>query len=537
MGVDRIPAVGEVIAGKYLVERLLGAGGMGAVFEVSHRATGRRFAIKWLRPSLASHDDLVMRFIREAQAACRIDHPNVVQVYDVGQERDSCFMLMELLRGETLSVRLRRVGKLSVTEACQILVPVCQGVSAAHAVGVVHRDLKPDNIFLCRSNAGGELPKVLDFGVAKLPQQAEATTNTLTASGMIMGTPLYMAPEQLKARAVDGRTDVYALGVVLYEMLGGTVPFNANSYAELMVQVLTGQPQALRVLNPSLPDAVVRVVEAAMARDPHARFASADELARALTWCEASVAASETNSSALLDVNRMRAQGAGAVVQRLEPRVTPSGLIVRSSGEFAGVAQSLHGQDNLSATTPYVVEASRTAVAGSSSRSWWNATILVVAVIAIAVGVGTFQWVRGALDKQRHPTVHSLVTESAGRGEAPVAAAANGGEDAAHRGDEPWVPSDATPSGELDAKPMSAEHDKAVQSSAKRSDAGSQPAELDVGPARSARQSKKLQPGAGTRLDFNKRIPEQGDPADPQKVVPRTAPRKPRASAPPRPDL
>jgi serine/threonine-protein kinase len=291
---DLLPKKGHVIAGKYQLEGTLGTGGMGAVFEVSHRITGKRFAVKWLLPNLTAESDAVMRFIREAQVAGRVDHPNVVEVYDVGQEGDSFYMVMELLQGEPLSEYLGREGKLTPQQVCSILIPVMSGLSAAHAAGVIHRDLKPDNIYVCRGPHGEHVPKVLDFGISKMSNLAGEVTSGITRAGMVMGTPHYMAPEQVRAKPVDVRTDVYALGVILYEMLGGDLPFPGDTYSDLVLKIMTESPKPLGQLAPRTPPALIDIVERAMARDPDARFADVAELSRALAPFAAGGAAGAT---------------------------------------------------------------------------------------------------------------------------------------------------------------------------------------------------------------------------------------------------
>ena len=280
---DLLPKTGYVVAGKYQIEGTLGTGGMGAVFEVSHRITGKRFAVKWLLPNLTAESDAVMRFIREAQVAGRVDHPNVVEVYDVGQEGDSFYMVMELLQGEPLSEFLGREGKLTPQQACSILIPVMSGLTAAHTAGVIHRDLKPDNIYLVREQNGGIAhPKVLDFGISKMSNIAGEVTSSITRAGMVMGTPHYMAPEQVRAKPVDVRTDVYALGVILYEMLGGDLPFPGDTYSDLVLKIMTEAPKPLGQLSPRTPPGLIKVVERAMSREPDARFADVAEFSRAL---------------------------------------------------------------------------------------------------------------------------------------------------------------------------------------------------------------------------------------------------------------
>jgi len=277
-----LPNSGDVVGGKYLVQRLLGTGAMGAVFEVSHCVTEKRFAIKWLLAEAASEGG-VKRFTREAQVAGRFEHPNVVEVYDIGQQDDSFYMVMELLEGESLAERLERVGRMSVSETLAIAIPCMEGVAAAHSAGIVHRDLKPANIYL-RGARGREpeLPKVLDFGISKMSSRTEIPEATLTERGAVMGTPYYMAPEQMRGHKVDERVDVYAFGVILYEMLSGRRPFAAATYADLVFQVMAGTPTPLRELAPNLPPGLAPIVARAMARVPDARFASVQALIHAL---------------------------------------------------------------------------------------------------------------------------------------------------------------------------------------------------------------------------------------------------------------
>ena len=272
-----------MIGGKYRVERALGAGAMGAVFEVSHRVTGKRFAIKWLMPQLVATDGAVKRFIREAQVAGRFEHPHVVEVYDIGQESESLYIVMELLEGESLADRLKRTPRMTPAHACEVVIPCLEGVAAAHQAGVIHRDIKPGNIFLCRVPEGRpELPKVLDFGVSKLTTTSDQGDATMTRPGMVLGTPQYMAPEQMRGERVDARADVYAFGVILYELLSGRRPFNAQNFADLVLRVMTETPTPLDRLVPGVPAELSAIVWRAMAREPQARFASLGELIAAL---------------------------------------------------------------------------------------------------------------------------------------------------------------------------------------------------------------------------------------------------------------
>jgi len=249
---------------------------MGAVFAASNTLTGKRVALKWMLPVASHNPELAERFLREAKAAARITHPNVVDIYDVGADGESQFLVMELLQGEALADRLAR-KPLEPGELSQLLVPALRGLAAAHRAGVIHRDLKPDNIFLCDDPDGGPpRPRVLDFGISKL---ATDTVNALTQTGMIMGTPFYMAPEQIHgAKDADARSDIYAAGVIMYEMLTGHVPFQAQTFPALVYAIVNDRPTPVGTLAPRVPGALVRIVERAMARDPAERFDSVDSL-------------------------------------------------------------------------------------------------------------------------------------------------------------------------------------------------------------------------------------------------------------------
>lgn len=271
-----LPAVGDVVAGRYKIERQLGAGGMGAVFAATNTVTGKRVALKWMLPTASRNEELSERFVREAKAAARITHPNIVDIYDVGTDGDSQFLVMELLTGEPLSERLQR-KRFDPTELVQTLLPALRGLAAAHRAGVIHRDLKPDNIFLCEDPDGGPpRPRVLDFGISKL---ASDTVNALTQTGMIMGTPFYMAPEQIHgAKDADARSDIYATGVIMYEMLTGSVPFQAQTFPALLYAIVHDRPTPVGTLAPRVPVALIQIVERAMARKADERFDSMESL-------------------------------------------------------------------------------------------------------------------------------------------------------------------------------------------------------------------------------------------------------------------
>jgi serine/threonine protein kinase len=277
-----LPQIGQVIGGKYRIEEQLGKGGMGAVYRATHVVSDKPVALKWmLRP--ASDERALERFTREARAAGRIDHPNVVDVYDIGQDGDAGYLVMELLRGESLRHRLAR-GPLAPTAVVDLLLPAMRGVAAAHREGVIHRDLKPDNIFLCRAPDGAEREaKVLDFGISTINVLDADAQTRLTKEGTVLGTPSYMSPEQLHSvRDVDARTDVYAFAVILYEALTGSIPFVGDSYSALVLAIANTKPRPPRELRPAIPLQLERVVLRAMEKDRATRVQSMDALISAL---------------------------------------------------------------------------------------------------------------------------------------------------------------------------------------------------------------------------------------------------------------
>jgi serine/threonine protein kinase/TPR repeat protein len=276
--------VGDVIDGKYELVRLIGQGGMGEVFEARHLRIGRRLAVKLLHRHLDENEELVARFVREAQAAAAIGSDHIVEVTDAGETKDGApYLVMEYLEGESLSALVKRQGPLDPKKAAELVLQICEGLAAAHDRGIIHRDLKPENLLLVRRPDGSEQVKVLDFGVAKFRETLTDESQELTGSGTTLGTPYYMAPEQaFGSKNVDARADVYATGVILYELVTGERPFKAGSYNELIVMVATSDPSPPRKLRPDLSEAVEAVILKAMAHDPDKRYASMVELARAL---------------------------------------------------------------------------------------------------------------------------------------------------------------------------------------------------------------------------------------------------------------
>lgn len=275
--------LGTVIDRRYEVVAPLGEGGMGTVYKVRHITLDRHFALKVLRGELASDAQLAARFVQEARATAAIKHPSVVAITDFGALADGApYFVMELLQGETLATRLRLRGPLAPFEASLVGRAIADGLEASHAAGVIHRDLKPENVFLVGRSLGRAPEadiRIVDFGAAKIVGK----TNKLTRPGVVFGTPYYMAPEQASGERVDARTDVYALGVVLYEMVTGTVPFSADTYMGVLTKHLFEVPQSPALRTRMDLGELEPIIMRTLAKEPAKRFDSAGELALALT--------------------------------------------------------------------------------------------------------------------------------------------------------------------------------------------------------------------------------------------------------------
>jgi len=324
---------GDVLDGKYTLEALLGAGAMGEVWRARNLAFGRVVAIKLLRIEHARDPDVVARFLREARAANLVRHMNVVDVIDVGKDQSGRpFLVQELLEGKDLGAHLSEVGHgLPMGDAMQILLPVVEAVAFAHGKGVVHRDLKPENVFLARTESG-VVPKLLDFGLSHVVSEGAAR---MTATGVAMGTPAYMSPEQIKgARDVDVRTDIWALGVMIHEVLSGDLPFKGETVADQFVQVATSDPTPLAVAAPHAPSAMARIVAKCLRRSPAQRYPDAGTLLLDLravagdTKPEMAVAPSSASLARKAAVTADPAPHPPSDSDRLGPRTAPLELSV-----------------------------------------------------------------------------------------------------------------------------------------------------------------------------------------------------------------
>jgi serine/threonine protein kinase len=376
------------VLGAYRVVKQIGAGGMGQVFIAEHTMLGRRAALKILHPQMSARQDIVRRFFNEARAATTIPDPGIVQVFDFGYHDDgSAYIVMELLDGEALERRISR-GRLDLAQALRLMRQVASTLGAAHERGIVHRDLKPDNIFIVRDPevAGGERAKILDFGIAKLADERRTGMFDIsaphgqrnTASG-ILGTPLYMSPEQCQAEVVDARSDVYALGCVLFQMLTGRYAFDAETAEMLIFQHVAGPIPVTSTFAPDIPRAIDEIVTRCLAKQPRDRFASGTELAQAI----AEVAVRSTEPPAIVQA---RAASAATIEAHLDDELSMA-TVRRASSPLVTQAPNPKKMTTLSRANGSITTPS------STGRS---VAIGAVAIVG-AASIGAVAWfaVRG----------------------------------------------------------------------------------------------------------------------------------------------
>jgi serine/threonine-protein kinase len=280
------PYLGRDIAGQFRVLEKIGSGGMGAVYKAEQPEMRRFVAIKILHSRYLSRQDLVTRFKREARAMSHLSHPNTARVFLYGQLDDgACYFVMEYLEGRNLAQHVRKEGPMDPHRAINVMIQTCGALEEAHRSGIVHRDLKPENIFLTSQGGIADFPKVLDFGLAKISErQMRPGSLILTQEGMVFGTPEFMSPEQARGETLDGRSDIYSLGIILYELLTGKLPFEAGQPMEFIQKHIKETPIPLseRAPDRTFPDGLEAVMNRALAKSPEHRFASAAEFANAL---------------------------------------------------------------------------------------------------------------------------------------------------------------------------------------------------------------------------------------------------------------
>ena len=276
------PLIGQVLLGKLDVIRSVGQGGMGSVYEVEHLITHHRRALKIIKPELVKRHTYMKRLIREAGVAGTLNTPYVVDTYDAGTLDDgSVYILMELLEGRSLYDVIKRDGELPIARMIAIVSQVCEGVGVAHRAGIIHRDLKPDNVFLLDGPGGTDQVKIMDFGISKF-EEPDDEVSRLTSEGVVLGTPFYMSPEQARGKELDPRSDVYAVGVMMYEALTGRLPFEDSSISALFIKIAAGEYLPPRHLRPEISEDLAAVIEKAMHRKRDARYASMEELRASL---------------------------------------------------------------------------------------------------------------------------------------------------------------------------------------------------------------------------------------------------------------
>ena len=396
-----------VIGGRYRVIRILGKGGMGAVYEAENLRTRRRVAIKTMRPEVASRAEFARRFELEAQAAGQLRHPNIVDVLDLGDdpEQQLVFLVQEFLSGGDLGRCLKTVRSLGVQPALATLLPIMDALSVAHVQGIVHRDLKPDNIFL-HETPQGVVPKLIDFGIAKFLDRVDDQSRT--ATGAVVGSPTYMSPEQARGdTSLDARTDVWSMGVVFYEALTGRQPYTATTVNLLLVKIIGEEPTPIATLAPHLPADIARAVQRAVTRDRDARWPSMVAFADALRGCEAWRGVDERDAHRWV----VNAVGASLEAAPLSDVVDASVEPVRPASSTSGVSSGLRSGSWAGEVT-------------SDTRPKWSGrsrlALVGVGVLAIAATVGAV--VGRSSRRPSTPTASAPVTAVL-RAAAPVVAA------------------------------------------------------------------------------------------------------------------
>jgi len=378
-------AVGQTI-GNYTITAKLGEGGMGVVYLAEHPVIGRKVALKAIHPELSRNPEVVSRFMTEAKSVNQIGNEHIVEIYDFGTTSDGEFyFIMEFLGGESLADKLKRERFFPAARALQVAAQVADALSASHSHGIIHRDLKPENIFLISRGAQVDFVKVLDFGLAKLTQGEEKVTHK-TRTGSVMGTPYYMSPEQCEGKAsIDHRADLYSLGVILFEMLTGRVPFGGDGYGEIIVKHITQPPPSARSINPQLNAAHEAILARALAKAREDRFANMADFRTAMldpARYQATAPAPPARSTAITSVEK------GAVPTPAEDEVSGQVVFGGDVPDPAGAAKPAmqpstfrHGVGQLVDDEPPVV-----------LRKSRKGLVMAAVAAAVAAGAGGFYY-------------------------------------------------------------------------------------------------------------------------------------------------
>jgi len=314
--------LGSVVADRYHILKKLGEGGMGTVYLAEHVKMGRKSALKVMNPGMNTDPDAIARFNREASNASRLSHPNICGIYDFGETPDGLiYLAMEFIEGKALTDLIEKDGSLAPARAASIVHQTADALQVAHDAGIVHRDLKPDNIMVARNRDNTDLVKVVDFGIAKA---SSSDAQKVTKTGLVVGTPEYMSPEQLAGDKLDGRSDIYSLGLVAFNCLTGKLPFPSESAQEAMIMRLTDRPRMLSEMRPDLqwPDALQAVLDKALARDANERYQSAAQFGRDFAAVVAEMPSTQATEGATQVIGAMNV-GAGSAKTAAVPAAAP----------------------------------------------------------------------------------------------------------------------------------------------------------------------------------------------------------------------
>ena len=380
-------AIGQTLDGKYRLESIIGRGGMGSIYRATHLMLDKTVAVKLINPELAPTPDVVRRFQREARAASQLNHPNIAATFDLGQTSNgTLYLAMELVSGQSLKDTIRSGGPMAAPRIVRILRQVAGALAVAHANGIIHRDLKPQNIMLTQPPDGGEVAKLLDFGIAKT---FDDNATQLTSTGLVLGTPQYMSPEQAAGRPIDGRSDLYSLGIILFEMLVGEVPFNDPSTPAVLVKHLTepAPPPSARRPDLAIPSALEAVALRCLEKDPGARYQNATEFANALEHAMTAPAASSAATVIVTPARETPTQRTAKIATPnvSAPPVAPVPVAVAAAAPAPAAAPPPASVAHAASGVP---------AAPSASRSLLPGLAVVIALLLIAL-TGTYGFMAG----------------------------------------------------------------------------------------------------------------------------------------------